>query len=534
VVGGPAGVHAQHALAQVELGLPFVFRRDSAYAIIQRTRAAGAFMEGQLSEHPLAELIREISNTELSGALRLSQGGAKVVVYFGAGSLLFATSNIRAHRLREVLKRNGITDQKLQRQSATISDEELAAELIKSGGITPALLQKARSAQASDVLRVALLWTDGYWSFDARVRVADDLRVSVNVDRLLLECARHLPVSFVRSRFSNFDSGFSVRDDLDSIKLSPSEEFTLSRARAAGDGIRLADLSTNGLAEEEALRSVYALSLSGILYSPDWRTALGANVPVKPKKPSALPNEAPPPAVEAGTSEAEVGALFIRLKAAKSHYDVLDVSKGASAAEIKDAYHTLARRFHPDRFHQSSSDLRTRIESAFARMAQAYEVLSDTKQRDTYDQSGTTRRARKSTKDPKAPRDATVKDRKDPGDSRAEICFRMGTEALERNQIDQAIRLLAEAAMLEPREARYHAHYGNALAQQHGSRRTAETELQAALAIEPDNPSFRVMLAELYQQLGLRRRAEGEVARALAADPAHQAARALLSNLKSK
>ena len=29
--------------------------------------------------------------------------------------------------------------------------------------------------------------------------------------------------------------------------------------------------------------------------------------------------------------------------------------------------------------------------------------------------------------------------------------------------IHQAIRLLAEAAMLEPREARYHAHYGSAL-----------------------------------------------------------------------
>jgi len=493
-------------------------------------------IEGQLSEHPLAELIREIKNTELSGALRLSNDRARVVVYFGTGDLLFAASNLRAHRLREVLRRNDIADRKLQQYPATISDEELAEGLIKSGGITPALLQKARSTQASDVLRVALLWPDGYWSFDARVRVANDLRVSINVDRLLLECARHLPMSFVRSRFSNFDSGFSVLDDIDSISLSPAEEFTLARARAAGDGIRLADLSANGLAEEESLRSVYALLLSGILYSPHWRTALGANVPVKPKKRVAQPAaaKAAPPAVETDTTEADVEGLFTRLKVAKSHYDVLDVPKGSSAAQIKDAYHTLARRFHPDRFHQSSSELRTRIESAFARMAQAYEVLSDAKQRDTYDQAGTTRRIRKSTRDPKGPRDVNVRDQNHPGDSRAQTCFRMGNEALERNQIDQAIRLLAEAAMLEPREARYHAHYGSALMRRSGSRRTAETELQAALAIEPDNASFRVMLAELYQQLGLRRRAEGEVARALAADPANHAARALLSNLKSK
>ncbi len=401
------------------------------------------------------------------------------------------------------------------------------------------LLQKARSALASDVLRVALLWTDGQWSFDARVRVASDLRVSIEVDRLLLECARHLPMSFVKSRLNNFDSGFSVIDEIDSINLSPSDEFTLSRARAAGDGIRLADLSTNGLNEEESLRSVYALSLSGILHSPDWRPALGANVPVKPKKRISPPAVARrgPPTVEAtttNTAEADVEALFARLKAAKNHYDVLDVPKGASAAEIKDAYHALARRFHPDRFHQSSADLRARIESAFARMAQAYEVLSDARQRDNYDHAGGSKRTRKSGSDAKGQRVTTGADKKQPGAGRAETCFRMGTEALERNQTDQAIRLLAEAAMLEPREARYHAHYGSALMRRPGSRRTAETELQAALALEPDNASFRVMLAELYQQLGLRRRAEGEAARALAADPGNNAARALLSNLKSK
>ena len=43
-------------------------------------------------------------------------------------------------------------------------------------------------------------------------------------------------------------------------------------------------------------------------------------------------------------------------------------------------------------------------------------------------------------------------------------------------------------------------------------------ELQAALKIEPNNASFRVMLAELYQQIGLRKRAETEAARALSAE----------------
>jgi Tfp pilus assembly protein PilF len=65
-------------------------------------------------------------------------------------------------------------------------------------------------------------------------------------------------------------------------------------------------------------------------------------------------------------------------------------------------------------------------------------------------------------------------------------------------------------------------------------RRTAETELQAALKLEPNNPSFRVMLAELYQQVGLRKRAEQEAMRALAADSTNKPARELLSNLSRK
>jgi Tfp pilus assembly protein PilF len=62
----------------------------------------------------------------------------------------------------------------------------------------------------------------------------------------------------------------------------------------------------------------------------------------------------------------------------------------------------------------------------------------------------------------------------------------------------------------------------------------AESELQAALALEPGNTTFRVMLAELYKQLGLHRRAQGELERALAGDPKNEAARALLLSLKSK
>jgi len=105
---------------------------------------------------------------------------------------------------------------------------------------------------------------------------------------------------------------------------------------------------------------------------------------------------------------------------------------------------------------------------------------------------------------------------------------------LQANRHDEAVRFLAEAAMLSPREGRYRAHYGQALIRQPNTRRIAETELQAALALEPENASYRVMLAELYRQLGLQKRAEGELERALSVDPKNEAARSLLSSMRNK
>ena len=484
--------------------------------------------EGQLSERPLAELIREVIDAGLSGAIRLSKGPAKVVVYFQKGELVFAASNLRAHRLREVCKRTASAARQVDELSPALSDEELGDALVQKKVLTSAQLQEMRLAQVTEVLRVALLWTEGHWSYDPRVRVESDLRVAIEVDRLLLECARHIPLPFIQSRVGPGATRYLIAD-VDDVPLSKTETLTLSRISEAAKEVSCADLATRGLREQDSLRGIYALSVAGVIFAEDYKAVLSDGPKHRAVKEPARKAEAPSgPAV----ADAEVNALFMRLNSAKTHYEVLDVGRIASLSEIKHAYHDLARRFHPDRFHQS--ELRSNVESAFARIGRAYETLSDQKRRNDYDKSLASK------DDPKAPMPAKAApvsapdSAKQPETNRAEASFNLGREALERNRFDDAVRYLAEAALLEPRVARYRAYYGSALMRNPNMRRTAEQELQAALKLEPNNASFRVMLAELYQQIGLRKRAENEAARALSADPANASARALLTNLTSK
>ena len=71
------------------------------------------------------------------------------------------------------------------------------------------------------------------------------------------------------------------------------------------------------------------------------------------------------------------------------------------------------------------------------------------------------------------------------------------------------------------------------LAEQAHTQRAAETELQAAIKLDPKNGEYRAILAELYRDLGLMLRARGEAERALAIDPENRKARDLLRALKS-
>ncbi|HBB89400.1 MAG TPA: hypothetical protein DC047_17490 [Blastocatellia bacterium] len=502
-------------------------------------------MKGTLSDQPLAELIREISSRNFSGTLRLERDRAQAAVYFETGRVIFAASNIRSLRLAQYLNKRALVPEKeLARLGETLSDLDLAAAVCTSALVTREQVDQLLTLMVADVLRVVLLWTTGSWDFNQRARLGYPIEVTVDVNNLLREAGQRMPLKFVAARFRNPNEMISRASEsiASGDNLLPNESFLLSRLDTPARLQDLVDLS--GLRELDAHRIIYGLALSGMVEREYWHHAFRAEQPRTGKE---TPEVAPPltktreaEAAEAAAKEIEDLEIFLdRLGEASDYYQVIGLSREADATEIKLAYYGLARRYHPDRFHlQSGTPQHARISSAFARVTQAYETLTEPTARAAYDAA--LERSRQFAGARKSKAGAAIGNT-DGFDfaalaedefEEAGQCFREGLNALQAGDLPVALKQLAGAARLSPRDARYRAHYGRALAAVGQTRRLAESELQAAVKLEPSNAMYRTMLAELYFDLNFHRRAQTELQRALALDPNDAKARALLRKIE--
>lgn len=73
-----------------------------------------------------------------------------------------------------------------------------------------------------------------------------------------------------------------------------------------------------------------------------------------------------------------VSSAIMAAEPSSTHYDALQLPRGASADDVRAAWRRLAREHHPDRAGADGE--------AMARVNQAYEVLSDPERRARYDQ----------------------------------------------------------------------------------------------------------------------------------------------------
>jgi curved DNA-binding protein CbpA len=228
---------------------------------------------------------------------------------------------------------------------------------------------------------------------------------------------------------------------------------------------------------------------------------------------------------------------------AKTHYEVLGVQRYCSAQEIKAAYRRLVMQYHPDRNSDPASN------AVFIQVTEAYDVLSDGERRNSYDRSldlaerqEKEAAVRKRTATVSAPRKApahqadrttlsvditrlsVVFSRGRYGeaekiakrilkvDSRQPMPYAiLGDLARSRGDINEAQRMYALAAQMDPRNPLYQKRYEQLLtnASTHETKTGSKLKSQDGQSLLLLSGAFVSLLAALYVALSAEQSAFG-------------------------
>lgn len=529
-------------------------------------------LNGNIGRNPVGELLVEINSLELSGSLRISAGEQKIVIYFDQGKLVFAVSNTREHRLFEILiNENQISKEKITNIENFTNDFYLAKGLVKENLSTEANIATYFTVQIKQILESAVTLEDGKWTFSSLARIKEGIRFDIDINPILFKFAQNLDKQKILARFKSFDEEFCLNPESkqNDLSFTPPEAFILSRISDVSLSIN--DLqSMSGLPGQDVMEILYKLWFGGLIKRKKWNSAFSndaisdirsrrlklktnalsveeelaqAEEEKENKRHQQEEAEAKKDRAEEKEKEKETKQIQIsleeyinRVEIAATHYEIFDVHPEAELEEIRKAYFSLAKNFHPDLFHKKvEPELLKKIQNAFTEIAQAYETLKDEEAREVYDFK--LRKVLEKLKDERGnvPINITSDDLETQNQSVMAIeNFDMGYDHLMNENYYEALPFLGRAVHLENDNARYHAFYGKALSFDKSQRHKAESELQTAIKLDSENTIYRIMLIELFIEIGLTVRARGELKRLLEVVPDNREAQSLLDSLDNK
>ena len=505
-------------------------------------------IHGSFLTNPFAELVAEIHQAELTGSLRVSGADKKFIVYFVRGVVRFAVSNARSSRLFDILlTQKRLTVDDLRKIQNFAIDHELIGFLESTGFLDSNSRSDLYVEQINGILIDLLSMPNGEWSFTHLARLREGLTFDVNAGKILADYARCLPTEMILTRFRSLEETFTlVQKHVNKLEPTSDEVNIASHLNDVPTAVS-AVIQRSGMTEGVAIKALYSLWLSGKAKRSNWHPAfshtkvtsmLGAVLELKQEakayrspgqadKPVEATDAAAPIAETAPAAPLTLDEFLARVAKAETHYDILGVDPKAETATLKQAYFTLAKNFHPDHYHKTGGDMLKRVQDAFTRLTQAHEALKSPEAREVYDF-----KVRKELTDRKNVEESGVTQESSQQFQQAAECFERGYSLLLDQEPEASLQFFARAVHFDPGNARYHAYYGKALSTDTQKRHKAEGEMQAAVKIDPNNPKYRLMLAEFFIAMKLLKRAEGELTRLLALSPTNREARELLASLQ--
>lgn len=174
-------------------------------------------------------------------------------------------------------------------------------------------------------------------------------------------------------------------------------------------------------------------------------------------------------------------------------FEILEIAPGATPDEIKDAYHRLAKQWHPDRF---SGAEKAAAEERFRNLSDAFNMLKDPNRRSEVD-------ARAQSSQAGAPKEAA----KPVAERSVEDWYQDAKEAMAAKDYSRAMGLVHYTIRLDPNHPEAYGLLAQLIEATHGDKRTLVKALENAIRLKPKDVESMIRLADTFQELGMQAKA---------------------------
>ncbi len=491
-------------------------RRD-----VERTakslESADADLRGTLKRTPFARLLQRLFAGRKTGSLLLMKDGAKKIVSFAAGYPVSVRSNVLGECLGQILlQQRLISNESLQDSLRRMKAEKRhqGEILVEMGVLSPYNLSRALVEQVEAKLFEVFAWSDGQYMFkEGDVPAGEALRLERPPAALILEgIRRHYDPERQQAVLDAYAGRYvALSPDpvlrLQEVTSDPTEQEFV---REIDGRTRLETvLDSARIPAEKARLLLVALSQSGMI-EPSDAPARRAVTPTPlttavdaPVGPASVPETSAP------LSATQLG-LVAQTVRSQNHYWALGVRSDDSTEVIDQAYETLARSFHPDRYRQRPEEDRRLAREIFERLGEAHRVLREPTRRRAY-------AAKVEKQKPTEAQSGPI-----PAGAAKEL-FEAGLQHLRASRHREAVEAFRQAARMLPDQADFRAALGWALFREAPADaragRAALAELRRSIQLDPKSRRAHYYLGHFYAQTGQPDLAIAEFEKLLELDP---------------
>lgn len=460
-------------------------------------------LEGKLYDYRLSDIVLGIQRTRRTGVLNIETEQWRKKIYFEDGEMVFSSSDQDDEQLGAMLLAAGrITPHQYQKTLSLVQEtgKSQGAVLVEMRYLDPQELVQTVHRRVEKVITNLCNICNARFSFrEEPLPRGEIVMLKLNSNDLLYRGSKSTGcIDIFKKQYLHRGTMVSLSSEtisfLDRLVLEAQDKEVLSLINGKTSLNEI--LLVSPLKEEDTLRSVYAL-FNAQLLEVEVESA-------DEDKPQDQETASETNALDPELSD-KIDKLYREHKTL-GYQGVLGLLPNAASAEIKRAYHAMAKEYHPDRYLlMQSEELREKLNVIFAYINEAYRALS------------------KASSISRQQPQASAAQQESPGTNTKAMAqgkYRQGRQSLDNQDDENAMTLLGQAVYLEESVPDYHFYYGIALLR-NKKIREAEVSIRKAVRLSPHNADYLSELGHIYLNLGFMARAKNTFDKALKINPSH-------------